>query len=358
MPMTGASMFWLDALHDCRLDQPLSLPYDRYRLSNEHRSGRGTSVSFDLGQDLSHHLLTYASSNNLSLEHLTLSIYFVFLFKLSNGESDLCIGMNTHGRYRDELRSIMGMFVNAIPVRCRLNPYLYIDKIVEHIQETTANSRKYAYFPLQRILAQHPHILNPAFLDTSFEFGSSLTKDEKNEVMIGESRLLLMPFSIKINEDEIMSKFDFILSMHHDLSSNQLSGTINASLDLFNPMTVATIAQRFHSLLHQLSTSFESQIQRPIYDLSLTLSSEQLLVQSLNNTQTSFSPTTCIHHAFVSQVIQHPQKLAVELDDQCLTYAELLHNVQTLSLHLLNHCGVVPGDIICQCVERSLSMVS
>ncbi|CAF4326130.1 unnamed protein product, partial [Adineta steineri] len=29
MPMTGASMFWLNALNDCKLDQPLSLPFDR-----------------------------------------------------------------------------------------------------------------------------------------------------------------------------------------------------------------------------------------------------------------------------------------------------------------------------------------
>ena len=33
MPMTGASMFWLDTLHDCKLDQSLPLPFDRYRLS-------------------------------------------------------------------------------------------------------------------------------------------------------------------------------------------------------------------------------------------------------------------------------------------------------------------------------------
>ncbi|CAF4407036.1 unnamed protein product, partial [Adineta steineri] len=59
MSMTGASMFWLDALHDCHLDQSLSLPYDRYRLSNEHRSNRTTSISLDFGQDLSHHFLLY-----------------------------------------------------------------------------------------------------------------------------------------------------------------------------------------------------------------------------------------------------------------------------------------------------------
>ena len=47
MSMTGASMFWLDTLHDSHLDRSLPLPYDRYRLTDEHRTGRGTSVSFD-----------------------------------------------------------------------------------------------------------------------------------------------------------------------------------------------------------------------------------------------------------------------------------------------------------------------
>ncbi|CAF4395397.1 unnamed protein product, partial [Adineta steineri] len=102
MPMSGASMFWLDVLHDCKLDQPLPLPFDRYRLSNEHRTGRGTSILFDLGEDLSHEFVTHASSNNISLEHLALATYYVFLFKLTNGEKDLCIGINTLGRYRDE----------------------------------------------------------------------------------------------------------------------------------------------------------------------------------------------------------------------------------------------------------------
>ncbi|CAF4365702.1 unnamed protein product, partial [Adineta steineri] len=186
MSMTGASMFWLDALHDCKLDQPLSLPFDRYRLSNEHRTGRETSVSFDFGQDLSHDFLTHASSNNISLEHLTFATYYVFLFKLTNGEKDLCIGINTHGRYRDEFNSIIGMFVNAIPLRCQLDPHLSFDKTTKHVQDNIVNCMKYSYFPLQRILNQHPNMLSPVFLDTSFEFISSIRRDEENEIMIGD----------------------------------------------------------------------------------------------------------------------------------------------------------------------------
>ncbi|CAF1578626.1 unnamed protein product, partial [Adineta steineri] len=55
--------------------------------------------------------------------------------------------------------------------------------------------------------------------------------------------------------------------------------------------------------------------------------------------------------------MKHPQKLAVELDEQSLTYCELLYYVQVLSLTLLNEYHVFPGEIVCQCVERSLSMV-
>ncbi|CAF4014259.1 unnamed protein product, partial [Adineta steineri] len=358
MSMTGASMFWLDALHNCKLDQRLSLPFDRYRLSNEHRSGRGTSVSFDFGQDLSHHFLLHTSSDNISLEYLALATYYVFLFKLTNGEKDLCIGINTHGRYRDEFESIIGMFVNAIPLRCQLDPHLSFHKIAKHVQDNIVNCMKYSYFPLQRILNQHPNISNPVFLDTSFDFISSMTKDEKDEIMIGDSRFSLLPFSIKISENEIMSKFDFILRFQHNLNLNEFSCTIDASLDLFNKETVSITAQRLQTMLHQQFTSFHSQTNKPVHELSLILSNEQYLLQSLNNTQISFSSSrTCIHHEFVYRVMKHPQKLAVELDEQSLTYCELLHYVQVLSVTLLNEYNVVPGEVVCQCVERSLSMV-
>ncbi|CAF1537659.1 unnamed protein product, partial [Adineta steineri] len=358
MSMTGASMFWLDTLHDCKLDQPLSLPFDRYRLSNEHRTGRGTSISFDFGQDLSHDFLIHASSNSISLEHLALATYYVFLFKLTNGEKDLCIGINTHGRYRDELNSIIGMFVNAIPLRCQLDPHLSFHKLTKQVQDNMINCMKYSYFPLQRILNHHPNLSNPVFLDTSFDFIASMRRDEENEIMIGDGRFSLLPYSIKISENEIMSKFDFILSFQHDLNLNEFSCTINASLDLFNAETVYIIVQRLQTMLYQQFTSFDCTTNKPIYELSFVLPNEQYLMQSLNNTQVSFSSrVTCIHHEFVYQVVKHPQKLAVELDEQSLTYCELLHYVQILSLTLLNEYHVFPGEVVCQCVERSLSMV-
>ncbi|CAF4185112.1 unnamed protein product, partial [Adineta steineri] len=357
MSMTGASIFWLDALHDCKLDQSLSLPYDRYRLMNEHRTGHTTTVSFDFGLDLSHHFLTHASSHNIKHEHVALAIYYAYLFKLTNGEKDLCIAMDIDNRYRDELKSIIGLFENVIPVRCQLDSHWSFQYLLDYAREITTNSVKYSYFPLQRILNQHPDVSKPAFLDISFQFLSSITRSDSKLIMIGDSQLSFIPFTMNINDNETRNKYDFSLLIKHDLNINQFSCTINASLDLFNVETIDKISQRFHSILNQLFISIDDQMNKSIYEISLTSPDERLLIQSMNNTQVSFPSITCIHHEFVYQVMKHPQKLAVELDEQSLTYCELLYDVQVLSLALLNQYFITPGEIVCQCVERSLSMV-
>ncbi|CAF0906294.1 unnamed protein product [Adineta steineri] len=64
MSMTGASMFWLDALHNCKLDQRLSLPFDRYRLSNEHRSGRTSILRRRVEEESIRYIFNLANPGN------------------------------------------------------------------------------------------------------------------------------------------------------------------------------------------------------------------------------------------------------------------------------------------------------
>jgi non-ribosomal peptide synthetase component F len=220
------------------------------------------------------------------------------------------------------------------------------------------SSLEYSYFPLQRILAQHSNVSKAAFLDISFVFYSSENQNMDDSVVIGDRRLHSIPISIKISENEIMSKFDFALTVHYNQSTNQLSCRIDASLDLFNRTTVDKITQRFESMLKQLFNIKDVQMNKAIYELSLILPGERLLMQSMNNTQVLLPSMSCIHHEFVCQAMKHQQKLAVELDDQSLTYVELLYYVQVLSLHLMKKQNVNVDEIVCQCVERSLSMVS
>jgi acyl-coenzyme A synthetase/AMP-(fatty) acid ligase len=53
---------------------------------------------------------------------------------------------------------------------------------------------------------------------------------------------------------------------------------------------------------------------------------------------------------------KHPQKIAVVLDEQAWTYGELIEKVESVACHL-HSFNLVQGQIIYQCVERSLEMV-
>ena len=44
----------------------------------------------------------------------------------------------------------------------------------------------------------------------------------------------------------------FSVAIQHDFNVNQLSCTINASLDLFDEETIHKITQRFHLILEQI----------------------------------------------------------------------------------------------------------
>lgn len=360
MSMTVANAFWLENLRGCAIDRLLALPYDRHRVSSEHRSGRGTTTSFHLGEQLSQAFHAYASANNTPPEHLALACYYSFLFKLTNGETDVCIGMNTHGRYRAELKTVLGMFVNAIPLRCRIDPYSFFARLVEDVNMTATRSLEYAYFPLQSILAQHPLALKPTFLDTSFEFRSMSTESNAcSQIMLSDIPVSIIPNSTKIDTDTIVSKFDFALIVERDSNTNQMLCKIDASLDLFNVMTVNRIGQRFLLVLNQLFEANAYWNTHNIDKLTLVLPDETPLIQSIKNcNEISLSSYPCIRSAFVSQCNEQPQKIAVELDEQSLTYNELMHYSQKLAIYLLFNHAVKPGETICQCVERSLSMVS
>ncbi|CAF0774911.1 unnamed protein product [Adineta steineri] len=243
IPMTVVNAFWLDALHDCEIDRPLQLSFDRHRVSDEYRTGRGISISFQFDNDLSKAFLTYASTYNIKLEYLALASYYTFLFKLANTENDICIVMNNHGRSKPELMSIIGMLVNVLPMRYQINSNHSFNEFVKHVQTIATQTFEHSYFPLQRILAQHPHISRPTILDVFFEFVSFPTDDNHNEVTLGDVPIYTMPYSIQINTGEIANKFDFSLSIIHDTITDQLTCSIEASLNLFNPSTTYEIEQ-------------------------------------------------------------------------------------------------------------------
>ena len=348
--MAMASAFWLETLRDYEMNRPLALPFDRHRLSDEQRTGRGTSASFDFGEDLSRAFLAYATMSNTTPELLSLACYFAFLFKLTNGERDLCLTMETHARYNEQLHSIIGMFLTLLPCRIQLDPSLSFEHLVAQVRHLYFSILEHSLYPLQRIIGTHQA---PAFLDTRFHF---ITVAEDVEHLKLDGTLLQ---SQAFAKDDHLTNFDMLLTFVHNPSTG-MSCSLICSQDLFDQTTVQTLADRFSCLLHRLFDSTATSVtKQSLCQLSIILPKEEPLIHSLKHNGISRlqAPYSTIIELFNQQALSQPQKLSVELDEQSLTYSELFFYAQQLALLLIDGHDVKAGDIVCQCVERSLSMV-
>ncbi|CAF1566377.1 unnamed protein product, partial [Adineta steineri] len=103
MDMTLSHEFWLSELNGYNFVRQLLLPVDRQRSSTDQRSGLASTAQIIFDDKICRSFLNYASSHHLTPFQLGLSIFYVFLFKLTRGETDLCISSINTNRYRSEL---------------------------------------------------------------------------------------------------------------------------------------------------------------------------------------------------------------------------------------------------------------
>lgn len=358
MDMTISQKFWSSQLDEYHLEHHLTLPIDRHRLLDSKRSGLASTIQIFLDDNLSRSLLAYASFKHLTLFQLGLATFYAFLFKLTNGENDLCIACINANRYRSELHDLIGMFVATLPYRIQLDPQNSFDQLVEQVRHQCLSILEHSHYPLQHILADSHHQHSSAsFLETVFDFITLLP--DMNRFILNET--LLEPVSSY--QVDNMAKFDFMLSLIYDPSAtnNIMSCSLVCSRDIFDQTTMDILIDRYSWFFRQLfdpvtilSTSDH------LYKLSIILPHELKLIHALNsnNDDRERKIKNTIGELFCQQAANHSQKMAVELDEQSLSYSELLYYVQKCAIDLLFKHDVKSGEIICQCVERSLTMVS
>ncbi|CAF1208816.1 unnamed protein product [Adineta steineri] len=253
--MTTSRQFWDSQLEEYNLESPLSLPVDRHRLSNDHRSSSAcvTQISFD--NEISQLFLDYACIHHVTPFQLGLTILYAFLFKLTHGDNDLCISCLNANRYKTELQNIIGMFVSTLPYRVQLDPHWSFDELVQYVRERCLSILEHSHYPLQHILANlHINQLNISFLETMFDFIT--ISSHTDELSFDGASFKQASFEQSLE----VAKFDFSLTFVYNpiLENNRLSFRLTCSHDLFDEITVTNIGRRLEHCFQQLFSSNET----------------------------------------------------------------------------------------------------
>jgi NRPS condensation-like uncharacterized protein/aryl carrier-like protein len=246
---TSSQEFWNSQLVGYNLEHPIALPIDRHRSSTNQRSARASLAQISFNNKISTAFLNYASSHQVTPFQLGLATFYAFLFKLTHGETDLCITSINANRYRPELQEMIGMFVATLPYRIQLDSQWSFDQLVKHVRKNCFSILEHSHYSLQHILADvQLNQSNVSFLDTMFDF-ITVTSEVGSFSFDGTS---LEQMSIEQSSE--VTKFDFSMVFAYNPTSddNQLSCSFVCSCDIFDKTTIALISQRFEYLFDQI----------------------------------------------------------------------------------------------------------
>ena len=241
--------------------------------TNRQRSGLASTAEIIFDNELCTSFLNYASSHHHTYFQLGLSIFYVFLFKLTHGQTDLCTGSINVNRYRNELQNLIGMFVSTLPYRLEIDPNWSFDELVQHVRDKCLSILEHSHYPLQHILGDNRlNQSNVSFLETMFDF-ISVSKDMEY-LRLNDTNLE----QVSLEQSSEVAKFDFSLTFEYNpLSDNRrLSCRFVCSHDVFEKSTISQIAQRFRYILKQLFQTQSNNI--PVMNASSSIKKLSLIL--------------------------------------------------------------------------------
>jgi amino acid adenylation domain-containing protein len=219
--------YWRDVLAGAPMT--LALPTDHPRPPRQ--SYRGATLDITFEPDLADGLRKVAQRGGATL-FMTLLAAFTTVLARYTGQGDLLVGVPVSGRTRPETEHLVGLFMNTLALRVRLDDNPTFGDLLDRVRRATASALAHQELPFDRLV----EMLQPE---------RSLAQSPVTQVMF---QLEEMPAPVTTGDlrwapsivDNDTAKLDLTLTMTDTPAG--LVGRLNYDVDLFTPAWVERFA--------------------------------------------------------------------------------------------------------------------
>ncbi|MFI9599853.1 amino acid adenylation domain-containing protein [Streptomyces sp. NPDC052043] len=288
--------------------------------------------------ELSRELTATARRHDLTVNTVFQGAWALVLSRLT-GRTDVVFGGTVSGRPADipGVESIVGLFINTLPVRVRLDPSEPVGEMLARFQRQQAG------------LMSHQHLNLPdvhALAGASGELFDTITVTENYPFDEKGFRELAGLTIVGAHGAD---------ANHYPLSVAALPGeTLRIRFgyrpDVFGPADVEAIGARLVRVLEAVVRDPD----RPVGRLDVLAPQEREEVL-LRRNDTGGEPPRTLPELFAEQVARAPRDPAVVFEDTTLSYAELDRRANRLAHHLVA-AGVGPEQYVALVLPRSADL--
>jgi amino acid adenylation domain-containing protein/non-ribosomal peptide synthase protein (TIGR01720 family) len=307
-------------------------------------SARSAEAEHFVDPETTASLVTLGGRLGVTVNTLVQAAYGLLIAHIT-GRTDVVFGATVSGRPAAlaGVESMIGLFINTIPVRVRFDPADTVENYLVRIQGEQAD------------LLDHHHM---GLVDIQRAIGmgnlfDTLTIFESYPV--DEAELTQQAAAIDGMTVESVSSND---NTHYPLTllvvaEDRISFTLKYISDLFDAAYVDSILSRLVGVLE----TFVSDTTAAVGDIDLLGSAERTrVIETWNDTAHEVDAGIMLTAPFRARVAANPDATAVLYEGTAVTYAEFSERVNRLARHLIS-LGVGPQSLVALGMRRGIDLM-
>ncbi|MFG2231294.1 amino acid adenylation domain-containing protein [Streptomyces sp. NPDC048723] len=302
--------------------------------------GMPESVTVELPEDLTRSLEDLARGHGLTLNTVVQGAWALVLAQLS-GRTDVVFGAVVSARPADlpGVEGMVGLFLNTVPVRVRLNGAAPIIGMLTELQR-----RQSALIPDQYVgLVDIQKVAGPgAVFDTLLVF-ENFPRD------LGEPDSA-DTFAIRVNQGREAAHYPLTLVA---VPGDTMLLKLDHLTDLFDTGAALSVLERFQGVLRRLTADHEV----TVADVAVTTAAERNLVVNVWGTAPDAEPGCLPLALFDRQVERRGNETAITDGDRTTSFRDLAGHADRIAGYLTGR-GVRRGDRVAVMMERSSDLIA
>ena len=331
--------YWKEQLSE--LPPPLDLCHDGR--GSTLLNGDGAVHEFRLPENSIVGLRRLAREESTTLFAVLLAGFQAFLYRYS-GQTDVIVGTPYADRNHPDSQPLIGYFLNTLPIRNQLEPGQSFRSSSRQVKQTLWEAYSHADVPFEKMVelvakereSGHHPIFQVLFVLLEEATGPLQFGEVKGDPVFSHSGTSKVDLTLEIQAsgDEWVCQFEY-------------------ATDLFDATSIERMAGHFQTLVSGIAENPDAKIESlPL----LTESEQHQILVEWNQTRRDYPLDKSLHQFFEEQVLRTPGTIAVEFENQTLTYDELNRRANRLA-HELIADGVGPDVLVGVYAVRSLEMV-
>ncbi len=304
------------------IPEQASIPSSKSKISNDDFSCVANRKFFNIDKMTINRINDFCKSINISIFNFFMAVYSIYISRVS-GLSDFVIGTPILNRSNFKEKHTTGMFINTSPLRILIDNDVDFNTFASNIAKDSLGMLRHQKYYYQNILEdlrlREPSLPNLYNILISYQI-------TKASIQKGLNYTTRWNFNGSCSDDIDIHLFDL-----ND------SGSIDIAYDYkiskYEDIDIVNLHNRVLHIIEQVLANSNVYIK----DIEIITNQEKnVILNEFNNTYKNFSFKNNIIELIKDVAISCPNKIAIETENDSITYNELINRVNQVSNYLIS----------------------